>query len=68
MDALLNLFIKAGLCQDLVTRRAKSRSDYEAAERVATVVRECIEYAKGDSAVFTNELQRRTVDTAIPRR
>ena len=43
-------------------------SDYEAAERVATVVRECIEYAKGDSAVFTNELQRRTVDTAIPRR
>ena len=43
-------------------------SDFEAAERVATVVKECIEYAKGDSAVFTNELQRRTIDTAIPRR
>ena len=43
-------------------------SDYEAAERVASVVKECIEYAKGDSAVFTNELQRRTIDTAIPRR
>lgn len=43
-------------------------SDYEAAERVAQVVKECIEYAKGDSAVFTNELQRRTIDTPLPRR
>lgn len=43
-------------------------SDYEAAERVATVVKECIDYAQGDSEVFTNELQRRTVDTPLPRR
>ena len=43
-------------------------SDYEAAERVAQVVKECIEYAKGDAAVFTNELQRRTIDTPLPRR
>ena len=40
-------------------------SDYEAAERVAQVVKECIEYAKGDAAVFTNELQRRTIDTGF---
>lgn len=35
-------------------------SDYEKAENVATVMRECIEYAQGDSAIFTMELQRRT--------
>ena len=35
-------------------------SDYEKAENVATVMRECIEYAQGDSSIFTMELQRRT--------
>jgi chorismate mutase len=49
-------------------RITAERSDFEAAERVATVVKECIDYAKGDSAIFTNELQRRTIDTALPRR
>lgn len=44
------------------------QSDFEAANRVANVVKECIDYAKGDSELFTNELQRRTVDAAIPRR
>ena len=43
-------------------------SDFEAAERVATVVQECIDYAKGDSAIFTSELQRRTIDAGLPRR
>ena len=43
------------------------QSDIEAANRVAEVVQECIDYAEGDSAVFTNELQRRTID-ALPRR
>ena len=38
--------------------------DVQKANNVATVIRECIEYAQGDSAIFTNELQRRTVDTA----
>lgn len=42
-------------------------SDIEAANRVATIVKECIEFANGDSAIFTNELQRRTIDV-IPRR
>lgn len=41
-------------------------SDYEKAENVATVIRECIEYAKGDSEIFTMELQRRTNDVSLP--
>jgi len=43
------------------------QSDIDAANRVAQVVQECIEFANGDSAIFTNELQRRTIDT-LPRR
>ena len=43
-------------------------SDYESAERVATVIKECIDYADGDSNIFTNELQRRTVDVVIPKK
>lgn len=37
--------------------------DRATAQRVADVMQECIEYAEGDSNVFTNELMRRTVDT-----
>lgn len=37
-------------------------SDYDKAENVATVMRECIEYAQGDSSIFTMELQRRTTE------
>lgn len=36
--------------------------DVQKANNVAAVVRECIEYADGDSELFTNELQRRTID------
>ena len=43
-------------------------SDHETAERVANVMKECIEYADGDSDIFTNELQRRTVDISIPKK
>lgn len=43
-----------------------TNDDYESAQRVANVVQQCINYANGDSAVFTNELQRCTVDTALP--
>lgn len=49
-------------------RITAENSDFEAAERVATVVKECIDYAKGDSAIFTSELQRRTIDAGLPRR
>lgn len=45
-----------------------TNEDYEAAERVASVFQECIDYAQGDSEVFTNELQRRTIDTAPTKR
>ena len=43
-------------------------SDIETANRVANVMKECIEYADGDSDIFTNELQRRTVDISIPKK
>ena len=45
-----------------------TESDYESANRVATVLKECIDYADGDSDIFTNELQRRTVDVVIPKK
>lgn len=41
--------------------------DIATANRVASILQECVDYADGDSAIFTSEVQRRTVDTA-PRR
>lgn len=38
----------------------------EAAERAATIFQECIDFAQGDSGIFTAELQRRTKDV-MPR-
>jgi len=46
-------------------RISPTHQDIEAAERVATVLQECIELADGDSMLFTNELQRRTNDVRI---
>ena len=43
-------------------------SDIESSERVATILKECVDYADGDSDIFTNELQRRTVDVVIPKK
>lgn len=40
-------------------------TDIAAANRVASVLQECVDYAEGDNAVFTNELQRRTIDVKI---
>lgn len=45
-----------------------TQQDVEAANRVADIMKECIEYADGDNAVFTNELQRRTIDVTLPKR
>lgn len=42
--------------------------DIAAANRVATALAECVEYADGNSDIFTNELQRITVDSAPIRR
>ena len=39
--------------------------DVKAAEHVASTLQECVDYAQGDSSVFTNELQRRLVDVKI---
>lgn len=36
---------------------------YETAEKVATVLKECVEFADGDSGIFSAELQRRTQET-----
>lgn len=38
--------------------------DVEAAERTARVFKECIEYADGNSEIFTQELMRRTIDSS----
>lgn len=42
------------------------QEDYIVAEKVAKTFEECIEYADGDNALFTQELQRRMVETAPP--
>jgi hypothetical protein len=39
--------------------------DVTKANDVAAVLKECVDYAEGDSDVFTNELQRRLVDVKI---
>lgn len=41
-----------------------TEEDSDTAKRVAAVISECIEYADGDSSVFTNELQRRMIDSS----
>lgn len=44
-----------------------TREDYALAEKVAEGLKSCIEYADGDSDIFTQELQRITKDTIIPK-
>lgn len=44
-----------------------TEEDIKTANRVAEVLQECVDYADGDSNVFTNELQRVTVDSVIPK-
>lgn len=41
---------------------APEDSDFATAEKVATVMQECIDYANGSNKVFLAELQRRTMD------
>lgn len=42
---------------------APTTEDIECANRVAECLQQCVEYAEGDSAIFTNELQRIMIDT-----
>lgn len=44
-----------------------TREDIEAAERCAQVYQECVDYAEGDSSLFTQELMRRTKDVKVRR-
>lgn len=39
-----------------------SGEDFEEAERTAELLKDCVEYAQGDSRLFTQELMRRTID------
>lgn len=41
-----------------------TEEDIDTANRVAQILQDCIEYAEGDSQVFTNELQRRMIDSS----
>lgn len=50
------------------SRVSATNDDIAAADRVAEALEACIEYADGDSNVFTNELQRIMVDVPIPRK
>lgn len=42
-----------------------SQESYAAAQRVADIYKECLEYANGDNKVFINEVQRRMVDNPL---
>lgn len=42
-----------------------TREDEELANKAAQVYKECVEFADGDSELFTNELMRRTKDIKI---
>ena len=42
-----------------------TRKDEEIADKVAQVYQECVDFAEGDSELFTNELMRRTKDVKI---
>lgn len=43
---------------------APTDEDIRTADRVAEAIKSCIDYADGDSEIFTNELQRVMVDTS----
>lgn len=45
-----------------------TENDVATANRVADILQECVDYAEGNSEIFTNEVARRTVDTAPIRR
>ena len=42
-----------------VKRTNATQQDYERAEKTATILQECVEFAKGDTNSFNAELQRR---------
>lgn len=64
---LRNALIEAGETDPFLPvgkRITPTEEDISIANRVATVLQECVDYSEGDSAAFTAELTRRTIDTA----
>lgn len=72
--ALRNQLIESGRPDPFLpvgSNTTPTRDDIDAAQKVADTIEDCIEYAEGDSAIFTNELQRRLKEppsARIPRR
>lgn len=69
--ALRNALIEKGEADPFLPSGSKTLptdEDRATAQRVADVIQECIDYAEGDSSIFTNELMRRTVDNGPIRR
>ena len=49
--------------EDIFVKRTNATSaDYERAEKTATILQECVDFAKGDTNSFNAELQRRLED------
>lgn len=66
---LRDRLIEEGYEDPFVPQGAKisaTREDYELAQKVADGFKSCIEYADGNSDIFTQELQRITKDTVMP--
>lgn len=40
--------------------------EVETEEKVVKILQECVDYAQGDSEIFTQEIQRRMVDSGLP--
>lgn len=62
-DALINQYGEMDPFLPIGHRITPTDEDITKAEKVATVLKECIDYADGDSELFTNELQRRMIDS-----
>lgn len=64
---LRNALIKAGEKDPFLPYGKQIKpddNDYIKAENAAKIFQECIDFAEGDSELFTNELMRRTVDSS----
>ena len=65
MLALRNTLIEEGKEDPFLPKGHKvtlKAQDYEVADRVARVLQECVDYANGDSKLFTSALQSRMVN------
>lgn len=51
-----------------VSNKSCTQADLDKAQEIADIYQECIDYAEGDSGLFTQELNRRMVDVPLPKR